>query len=76
MIQDIVAPLTLFPECTPNTGDIVFQCKGSQIAISPWTRAASVALPLVKVGETTFFLGAAPDAVWGNTQILRRIESN
>jgi NAD+ diphosphatase len=76
MIQDIAAPLTLFPECTPNTGDFVFQCKGAQIAVSPWTRAASVALQLVKVGETTFFLGAAPDAVWGNTQILRQIASN
>jgi NAD+ diphosphatase len=76
MIQDIAAPLTLFPESTPSKGDFIFQCKGAQVAVTPWTRAASVALPLVKVGKVTFFLGAAPDAAWGNTQILRRIESD
>lgn len=75
MLQDITAPLTLFPQGSPKAGDYVFQCKGSAVALSPWTRGASVAHPLVKVGETTLFLGAAADAEWGNTQMLRRIES-
>lgn len=74
MLQDIAAPLTLFPQATPAVGDYVFQCKGSSVALTPWSRAASTALPLVKVGDITLFLGAAPDAEWGTTQILRRLE--
>ncbi len=76
MIQDIAAPLTLFPKASPRQGDYVFQCKGAQVALTPWTRAATTAIPLLSVGEITLFLGSAPDAEWGNTQILRRIASD
>ena len=75
MIQDVAAPLTLFPNKFPSTGDYVFQCKGNQVAFTPWTRAASVAHSLVSVSDITVFLGAAPDAEWGNTQLLRRLPS-
>lgn len=73
MIQDITAPLTCFPEGAPAKGDYVFQCKGNLIALTPWTRAATIAHPLVRVGETTLFLGAAPDPQWESTQMLRRL---
>ena len=73
MIQDVAAPLTLFPTATPAQGDYVFQCRGAEVAITPWTRAATTVHPLVRVGELTVFLGAAPDAAWGNTQLLRRL---
>lgn len=74
MLQDIEAPLTLFPSGSPVPGDYLFQCKGASVAFTPWTPVATTALPLVRVGTTTIFLGAAPNATWGNTQILRRLE--
>ncbi|MBQ9694099.1 MAG: NUDIX domain-containing protein [Kiritimatiellae bacterium] len=73
MIQNVTAPLTLFPEVSPTTGDYVFQCKGSSVALTPWNRAATTVHPLVRIGECSIFLGAAPNATWGNTQLLRRL---
>ena len=75
MIQDIPSSLTCFPEASPAKGDYVFQSKGDNIALTPWSRAAKVTQPLVKVGETTLFLGAAPDPIWSDTQYLRRLPS-
>lgn len=75
MIQDIPSSLTCFPEASPAKGDYVFQSKGDNIALTPWSRAAKVTQPLVKVGETTLFLGAAPDPIWSDTQCLRRLPS-
>lgn len=73
MIQDIPESVSLFPEVAPTPGDWVLLCKGAQADLAPWSPVASVAAPLVRVGERAFFLGSAPGMAPGSPQRLRAL---
>lgn len=73
MIQDITESVSLFPDVAPTPGDWVMQCQGAQASLAPWSPVATVAAPLVRVGERTFFLGAAPGVAPESPQRLRAL---
>ncbi|MEG2465246.1 MAG: NUDIX domain-containing protein [Kiritimatiellia bacterium] len=61
MIQDVQAPLVLFPPKTsPAAGDYTFSFQEERAALTAWAPDHTVATPLLSLGRTTFFLGTAP----------------
>lgn len=73
MIQDIAEPLTLFPDVSPTPGDRILSVRRDGVALAPWTPVCVAAVPLVRVGAQTFFLGGAPGMAFGSTQALRAL---
>ena len=74
MIQDIPDLVTLFPDASPTPGDCVLSLnREEKVALAPWTQVSTATIPLVRVGERTFFLGATPGVELGTTQQLRAL---
>lgn len=73
MIQDVSAALTLFPEASPVAGDWIFGVKQAQVALASWQADATVAMPLVQIGETRIFLGTIPEMTFASPQHLRAL---
>ena len=74
MIQDVPDPVTLFPEASPGPGDHVLSLnRAGEVAFAPWTPVSTATVPLVRVGERTFFLGATPGVGPGPAQRLRAL---
>lgn len=73
MLQDITAPLTLFPEGDPQPGDWILGVRGSQVALLPFTPGAAAPQPLVRVGERTIRLGLTPEMRFESPQSLRAL---
>ncbi len=74
MIQDIPDPVALFPEASPGPGDhVLLADRAGGVALAPWTPVSTATVPLVRVGEKTFFLGATPGVAPGPSQRLRAL---
>ncbi len=73
MIQDIGAPVILFPKALPRQGDYLLRIAGDEVAFVPWSSAANTSTPLVQVGSQTIYLGIAPEMTLESPQTLRAL---
>ncbi len=73
MIQDVTAPVTLFPKALPRPGDYLLRIVGESVAFTPWSPEANSSTPLVQVGSQTIYLGIAPGMELGSAQTLRAL---